>query len=78
MRADALGFNVAILPETVDSSLQLVAVGECTIYKKSDHTIVDNETVCLIEDDKKPFTLQPIEADYHIGRDRILQELKSK
>ena len=76
VRADALGFNVAILPEAVDSSLQLVAVGECTIYKKGDHTIVDNETVCLIEDDKKPFILQPVEADYHIGRDRILQELK--
>jgi hypothetical protein len=79
VRADAMGYNVAILPEAVDSSLNLVAVGECKMYKKGEHTIVDNETVCEIGDDSVPFTLKQVDPEYHIGHDKILEELnKSK
>ena len=75
VRADAMGYNVAIAPEVADSSLTLVAAGECTIYKKGDHTIVDNETVCLIDDDSKPFSFKPISPEHHIGRENVIKIL---
>lgn len=75
VRADARGYNVAVSPQFADACLQLVAAGECTIYKKGDHTIVDNETVCLIEDDTIPFELLPIAPEHHVGRDAILKIL---
>lgn len=75
VRTDGMGFNVAIAPDIVDSSLKLVAAGECIMYKKGDHTIVDNETICIIKDDQIPFVMQPVAANHHIGRDKILQEL---
>ncbi|ACU60970.1 RES family NAD+ phosphorylase [Chitinophaga pinensis] len=78
VRADAKGYNVAINPEFADNCLQLVAAGECTIYKKGENTIVDNETVCTITDDSIPFELLPIDAQYRVGRDSILKELNTK
>lgn len=75
VRADAKGYNVAVSPQFADACLQLVAAGECTIYKKGDHTIVDNETVCIIEDDTSPFKLSPIAPEHHVGRDAILKML---
>jgi hypothetical protein len=75
VRADAKAYNVAISPDYVDRCLKLVAAGECILYKKGDHAIVDNETVCTIEDDTMSFSLSPIAPEYHIGRDKILEEL---
>ncbi len=75
VRADSKGYNVAISPKFADSCLKLVAAGECTIYKKGEHTMVDNETVCSINDDSIPFTLLPVSQEYHIGRDAILRKL---
>ncbi len=77
VRADAQGFNVALSPDCVNNSLQLVSAGECTIYKKGEHTIVDNETVCIIEDDTLPFILKPVSPQYHRGKDSILEELNN-
>ena len=42
VRVDALGYNVAIMPEFAYSSLQLVAAGDFTLYKKGNHIIVYN------------------------------------
>ncbi|HEX9513817.1 MAG TPA: hypothetical protein VF939_25175 [Puia sp.] len=75
VRADAQGYNVAILPSVADSNLKLVAAGECTIYKKGDHTIVDNETVALINDDSITFKLALIDPVHHIGKETVLQML---
>lgn len=77
VRADAMGFNVALSPDCVDSSLQLVAAGECIIYKKGDHTIVDNETICEVNDDTVPFTFQPVPPVYRRGKESILHELNA-
>ena len=52
VRADGAGYNVAILPDAVKTSMKMVAVGECTIYKKGDQVIVDNETVAYLKDNK--------------------------
>jgi hypothetical protein len=78
VRVDAKGYNVAISPAVADSCLKLVAAGECTAYRRGDHTIVDNETVCTIEDDKLPFTMERIAAEHRAGRESILRELERK
>jgi hypothetical protein len=75
VRADAQGYNVAISPTYADRALRLVAAGECTIYKKGDHTIVDNETSCIIEDETKSFTFLPVDPQYHVGKENILKRL---
>ena len=74
IRADAKGFNVAISPDYVDHSLQLVAAGECTIYKRGDQTIGDNDTVCEIHDDTLTFDYMPVAPEHHMGRDKVLAE----
>lgn len=75
VRTDGIGYNVAISPEIVDSSLKLLAAGECTMYKKGDHTIVDNDLICSIDDDTKPFNMTPVAPEHHIGKDNVLKEL---
>lgn len=75
VRAEGMGFNVAINPEYTDSHLKLVAAGECIMYKRGKHTIVDNDTVCIIEDDTQPFTFVPVSDELKRGKDKILQEL---
>ncbi len=75
VRVDGMGYNVAIAPQIVDTSLKLVASGECKMYKKGNHTIVDNEMVCTIDDDKIPFMMNPVATEYHMGRDKIMEKL---
>jgi hypothetical protein len=75
VRAQGGGYVVAIAPEFVDSSLRLVAAGECTVYKKGKNINVDNETACVIEDDTKPFKMLPVHPAYSVGRDKIMREL---
>jgi hypothetical protein len=74
IRADAKGYNVAISPRFTDECLRLVAAGECTIYKKGDHTIGDNDTISMINDDSKPFQFSPISPEYHMGHERVMEE----
>jgi hypothetical protein len=74
IRADAKGFNVAIAPDYVDQGLRLVAAGECTIYKRGDQTIGDNDTSCEIDDDSLPFDYKPVSPEYHMGREEVLAE----
>ncbi len=78
VRSDAMGYNVAIAPNIVDASLKLVAAGECTMYKKGDFTIVDNDTICVIDDDTNQFVMTPVAKEDHIGKERILQELNKR
>ncbi len=77
VRTDGMGYNVAIAPDIVDSSLKLLVAGECTMYKKGDRTIVDNDVICEIDDDTKPFAMKPVVAEHHIGRDKVLEELNN-
>jgi hypothetical protein len=75
IRADAKGFNVAISPDYADHCLQLVAAGECTIYKQGDQTICDNDTVCEMNDDFEPFDYKPVAPEHHMGRQKAFAEL---
>lgn len=70
-----LGFNVAIAPETVDSSLRLITASECTIYKKGKNILIDNETNCDVVDDFKPYILKPIERQYQLGREESMKRI---
>lgn len=69
------GFNVAIAPNVVDSSLKLVGASECTIYKKGKSILVDNETTCDINDDTRPFVLQPIDPKYRFGKEESMKRV---
>ena len=75
VQTQGLGFNVAIAPETVDSSLKLIGASECTIYKNGTCILVDNETICYIEDDTKPFTLKPIDSRHRFGKEESMKRV---
>ncbi len=76
VKADGMGYNITISPDAVDKSLKLVAAGECTIYKKDDNTFIDNDTVCIIENDRLPFQFSPVEFPYHFGEEESLKRIK--
>lgn len=67
------GFNVAIHPHFVDNCLQLTVVGECTIYKYPEQIFVDNDSLCMVQDDSKPFALHPITNDDHMGKNKVIE-----
>lgn len=71
VRADGVGYSVAIHPDTVISSMKMIAAEECTVYKKGDQVIVDNESVAFINDNETEFELKPVNTEYHIGRDKV-------
>ena len=75
VRTGGDGFNVAIHPDYVKSSMRLSAVSECTVYKKGKKTIVDNETIAHLKEGEEHFTLEPVQSKYHIGREKALQEI---
>jgi len=56
VRVDGKGFNIAITPEAT-KKLNLVAAGECTIYKLKDHTIVGNDSVATLNGNEEEFKL---------------------
>jgi len=77
VRAAGEGFNVAIHPSVVDSSMVLESVGVCTFYKKGHKTAVDNETFAFIEEGKEIFTLNKVDSKYHAGREKMLEIINS-
>lgn len=77
VKVEGLGYNVAISPAFVDSSLKLVAVGECIMYKQGDQTMVDNELVCTIEDPTRPFELKSVPPENHVGRENIYARMEA-
>lgn len=77
VRAAGEGFNVAIHPSFVDTSMELESVGVCTIYKKGKKTVVDNETFAFIEEGKSSFTLKQVDSKNHTGRENVIKFLNS-
>jgi hypothetical protein len=75
VRLDGRGFNVAISPLSVRNKLRLEVAGECIIYKFYDRMVMDNLTITSIPEGADEFTLHPVEAPYHAGRDNCLIEL---
>lgn len=72
VRVNGQGFNIAITPEASDHKLKLIGAGECTMYKRFKETLIDNDTIAIIEDEHKPFHYQRIEAKYHTGETNSL------
>ena len=70
VRAEGKGFNVAIHPDFVNNNMKAIVSGECSLYKKSKHIVLDNDTITEIEDGKTEFVMQPItDPQFHSGRD---------
>jgi len=78
VRVGGQGFNIAIKPETADNNLDLVVVGECSIYKYYDHTIVDNDTAIELSPNQTNFELLPVDKQYHSGQEICLKMLGLK
>jgi hypothetical protein len=73
------GFNIAITPHHADTCLQLIAVGECTIYKKGTHIVADNDKQAIVKHRDKDFLLEPItDPKVHIGRDIVYKILSGE
>jgi len=72
------GFNLAINPAYVDNCMQLVAVAECTAYKKGDKIISDNDKQAIVRAGQVDFKLESIvDPKVHLGRDRVYKELNN-
>lgn len=74
-RINGDGYNVAIHPNYVKTSMKLVSVGVCKVYKKGKRTILDNESVAFLNDGDEEFKLEPVKSKYHMGRENVLIEL---
>ena len=75
VRVGYQGYNVAIAPPYVDNCQKLIVSAECTLYKNGDQSILDNESLAIIQDDNQTFTYNPVDPKYHQGRDAILKKL---
>lgn len=70
VRAGGKGFNVAIHPYFVDNCMIPIVAGECTIYKRGEHIVMDNDTITEIELGQTEFTVKPItDPQSHSGRE---------
>jgi hypothetical protein len=79
VRTDGDGFNVAISPDFVNTSLELEAVAECTVYRKGKQVIVDNDKFCEVKKGAQAFTLNPItDPALHSGREVIYKILNGE
>ena len=76
VRDGGKGFNVAIKPEIADTCLELVAAGECYIYKNRSKIVVDNYTVVELKENQSNFELLPIDPRYRAGEVECLKEIE--
>jgi hypothetical protein len=79
VRTEGKGFNVAITPYHADNSLKLVAVSECTIYKKGTLTVSDNDKQAVVKLGSKEFKLKQItDPNVHLGREVVYKILNGE
>jgi hypothetical protein len=70
VRADGKGFNVAIHPDFVESCMTPIVAGECSLYKKGNHIVLDNDTITVIETGQTNIKFEPItDPASHSGRE---------
>jgi len=70
VRAEGKGFNVAIHPDFVNGNMKAIVSGECSLYKKAKHIVLDNDTITEIAEGATEFIMQPItDPRFHSGRD---------
>ena len=75
VKAEGHGFNVAITPHHADSSIKLIGAAECTLYRVNGKTMIDNELYVVVNDDSKPFTMNPVGAASHLGIAEVMRLL---
>ncbi|AZA91765.1 Uncharacterised protein [Chryseobacterium nakagawai] len=56
VRVGGEGFNIAITPEAT-KKLKLIVVGECSLYKHREHTVVGNDAILELKDEEEDFDL---------------------
>ena len=70
VRAEGKGFNVAIHPDFVDNNMTPIVAGECSLYKKAKHIVLDNDTITEIANGQTTFEVKPItDPQFHSGRE---------
>jgi len=75
VRVEGRGYNIAITPEAAANKIKLVAAGECSIYKRFERSVIDNDTQVIITDDQSPFEYTAVTPPYHAGELACLKEL---
>ncbi|GAB3861667.1 hypothetical protein GCM10028822_41510 [Hymenobacter terrigena] len=72
VKAQGMGFNVAISPEVTDRSLRLDKVLECTLYERDGHFFLDSDKFARLSPGETNFELQAItDPRYHSTEDEI-------
>lgn len=77
VRAEALGFNVAISPKFVKDCMKSLVAGECTVYKKENHVIVGNDTITEIGEGQVNFEMKTItDPNINLSKEQIRKKLE--
>lgn len=63
VRTEGKGFNVALIPKASEK-LKLYAVGECSIYKMKDNTVVGNDFGIELNGNKRKFKLKALPQNH--------------
>lgn len=69
VRTEGQGLNVAISPFYADTHLQLEGVVQCSLYKKNNFVVSDNDADVNLVAGQDNFILKNITTKSHIGRD---------
>lgn len=76
VRVEGQSLNVALTPETVHSSLKLIAAGEGSIYKYLGNGFIDNDAQAeTILDENKIEYIDITDERFHIGQEKMLNHL---
>lgn len=75
VRVGGRGYNIAITPEVAANKIKLVAAGECSIYKRFERSVIDNDTQVIITDEQSSFEYTAVVPPYHVGELACLKEL---
>src|SRR5690606_1336470 len=59
VRVGGKGFNIAITPEAT-KKLGLYVAGECTVYKKKNRTILDNNAIIELNGNEEEFEMKDL------------------
>ena len=78
VKADGQGYNVAISPYHADLSIKLIGAAECTLYRVNGNTMIDNELYTIVLDERQPFTMKPVGAASHLGKDKVMRILHNQ
>lgn len=78
VRAEGQGINVAIAPHFVENNMEPVFAGECTLYKKGNRNVLDNDTICELNAERADFTFRAIEPWLHKGREECYKILNTE